>query len=290
MSFWEEITVLSVCYNSRAVIGSSLKPFLQAKEVIVVDNASGDGSVEYIKTEFPQITLIENDQNLGYGGGFNAGLAQVKTPFLFAISPDSEISIEGLEALYNAAKVFEGAALISPALKVPRQGIEIWVMGPGEMNHRLADAECDGPFCSWFSTATITLYQTEVIRKIGGFDENIFLYHEDLDLALRITKAGYSMVSMPNIIAHHINSGSAPPSARQRWRKDWNLAWGRLYVLKKHGTSGEARRKAWNLIFAKGPKAIFYALTFDRKRLVRDFAVTHGAVSFLLGKFPKRGA
>jgi N-acetylglucosaminyl-diphospho-decaprenol L-rhamnosyltransferase len=288
MSFWDEITVLSVSYNTKDIIASSLEPFLGAKEIIVVDNASQDQSVEYIKQTFPQVTLIENDLNLGYGGGFNTGLAHVKTPYLFAISPDTEITPAALEELYNALKSYEGAALVSPALEVPRQGIEMWIMGPQELGHRLSEVPCDGPFSSWFSSAAITLYRTNVIKEVGGFDENIFLYQEDLDLALRITKAGYSMVNMPNILAHHMNSGSTAPSVSQHWRKDWNLAWGSLYVLEKHGPAGAARAKAWKLIMAKAPKALFYALVLDRKRLVRDFAVTHGAVSFLLGKTPKR--
>jgi len=289
MSFWDEITILSVSYNTKEIIGSSLKPFLQAEEIIVVDNASADQSVDYIRAEFPQVTLIENKRNLGYGGGFNTGLAYVKTPYLFAISPDTEISVEALEALYHALKSYDGAALVSPALEVPRQGVEMWVMGANELSHRLCDVQCDGPFCSWFSSAAITLYRTEAIKEIGGFDENIFLYQEDLDLALRITKAGYSMINMPNILAHHMNSGSTAPSVSQHWRKDWNLAWGSLYVLEKHGAPGVARAKAWKLIGAKAPKALFYALVLDRKRLVRDFAVTHGAVSFLLGRIPKWG-
>lgn len=290
MSFWNEITVLSICYNSRNIIGSSLRPFMQAKKIIVVDNASRDDSVNFIKSEFPQITLVENSQNLGYGSAFNMGLEQVTTPYLFAISPDSKISATDLEALYNALKSYEGTALVSPALEVPRQGIEMWVMGPSELDHRLAGEDCVGPFCSWFSTAAITLYRTEALRKVGGFDDKIFLYQEDLDLALRLTKAGYSLVNMPTILAHHINSGSAPPSTRQHWRKDWNLVWGSLYVLNKHGSRQEANKKAWSLIIAKAPKALFYALTFHKKRLVRDLAVVHGAASFLFGRLPKRGA
>ena len=164
----------------------------------------------------------------------------------------------------------------------------MWIMGPGEIGHRLADVDCVGPFCSWFSSAAITLYRTDVIKKIGGFDENIFLYHEDLEMALRIHKAGYSMVNMPNIVAHHINSGSTAPSVRQHWRKDWNYWWGFFYVQKKHGKPGDSRRWAWKIIFTKAPKALFYLLTLDRKRFTRDFAGTHSAISFLFGKKPKR--
>ena len=63
MSFSNAITVLSIFFNSRDVIGSSLSPFLQAKDIIFIDNASTNGSVAYIKSEFREVTLIENDKN-----------------------------------------------------------------------------------------------------------------------------------------------------------------------------------------------------------------------------------
>lgn len=282
----DKITALAVGYNSREVLANSLSPFYGRMQIVVVDNASSDGSVAFLKQDFPDIDIIENQRNLGYGTGFNAGLARVKTPYILALSPDSEFSIEKLEQLYGFAEAFDNSAMTSPALDVPGHGNENWVMGPGELNHRKASFEGVGPFCSWFSSGALCLYRTEMLRAIGGFDENIFLYHEDLDLCLRLRRAGYSIVSIPGIAATHFNSGSAPPSVKLHWRKEWNFAWSRLYVTNKFAGRHAMLRLAFKLISIRGPKSLFYAATINRKRFVRDFSSTLGALAFLMGRRP----
>ena len=281
-----KITALAVGYNSREVLANSLSPFYGRMDIVVVDNASSDGSVAFLKKEFPDIDIVENQRNLGYGAGFNTGLARVKTPYILAFSPDSVFSVEKLEQLYGFAEKFDNAAMTCPALHVPGHGDEIWVMGPGEMNHGKASFEGDGPFCSWFSSGAVCLYRTEMLRAIGGFDENIFLYNEDLDLRMRLRRAGYGIVIIPGITATHFNSGSAPPSVKLHWRKDWNFAWGHLYVTNKFWGRRAMLGSAVKLISIRGPKSLFYALTINRKRFIRDFALTLGALAFLLGRRP----
>ena len=101
-------------------------------------------------------------------------------------------------------------------------------------------------------------------------DENIFAYTEDCDLSYRLTKIGYNLIIMPNITAHHINSGSTQTSVKQHWRKDWNFAWSTLYLLKKHRGSKRARNEGISLLLRRAPKALFYLFTFNVKRFTRD--------------------
>ncbi len=128
----DEITVLSVCYNSKSVIAKSLTPFMGANQVIVIDNASADGSADYIEKTLPSVTLIKNKTNKGYGAGVNSVLSQVKTPYLLFVTPDVELTLEGVEGLYKALIKYDDAAFVSPQLEVPRRGLENWVMGPLE--------------------------------------------------------------------------------------------------------------------------------------------------------------
>jgi len=239
-----------------------------------------------IMRDHPEVTAVLNKNNLGFGAGFNSGLNEVTTPYTLSISPDVEVELDVLHEMYEAIQSDDQIAVVAPALDVPGHGVEMWVMGPGEFNHSKADFHSDGAFCSWFSSAAVSLYRTEALRKINGFDENIFLYNEDLDLSLRLSKLKYAMVTLPHVTAHHINSGSAPPSVKLHWRKDWNFSWGHLYLVKKHIGPSVAFFKALKTIALKAPKALLYILTFDRKRTVRDGATTMGAISFLLGRKP----
>ena len=289
MACLDEITVLSVCYNSKNVIINCLAPLMGAKQVIVVDNASMDGSAEAIERALPGVTIIKNKTNKGYGGGVNTGLFEVKTPYLLIVNPDSEIALEGVERLYDALQKYEGAAIVAPQQKVPRHGLENWVMGPGEYVHRKANFKPDGDFCSWFLSGTVNLCRTKVLQDLGGFDENIFLYQEDLDLCHRITRAGHSIVCVPSIVAQHLNKQSpgGPPS-KLHWRRDWNFAWSTLYVLDKFADKPAMWKEARRILFKHGLKFLFYALALDKKRFIRDGATTAGCIAYLAGRKPKR--
>ena len=136
------------------------------------------------------------------------------------------------------------------------------------------------------STGAVWLSRTSVWRELGGFDENIFLYHEDLDFCRRASARGYAILVVPAARGGHLISQSTPPSVRIRWRKQWNIVWGHLYLERKFNGVAAARAEAWRLILKRVPRVIFYALVLRPKRFLRDLAMSHAAVSFLLGVRP----
>ena len=232
---------------------------------------------------------MRSGSNKGYGGGINSGLSEVKTPYLLIVNPDSEIALDGVEQLFAALQKYENAAFVAPQLDVPRLGLENWVMGPHEYVHKKADFKPDGDFCSWFLAGTVNLYRTKVLQDLGGFDENIFLYQEDLDLCLRITRAGYSIVCVPATVANHLNSQSAgSPSTKLHWRKDWNFSWSTLYVLGKFADRSVFWKQVCQILYIHGLKSLFYAMVLDKKRFIRDTAATFGCLAYLAGGKPKR--
>ncbi len=285
---FDDVSVVLVNYNSRAVIGQCLEQLRAAREIVIVDNASSDDSVAYIEANFPNARVIRNKHNVGFGCGINECVQHITNPYFLIVSPDVTIDAATVAALRTDLVRYPDAACIVPILKAPRDSLQTWVMGPGEFQQRNETLDAGGPFCTWFVTCAAIVFRTDAFRAIDGFDSNIFLYQEDLDLCLRIRRAGHSMIIAPHLVAGHINSGSAPPSRQLSWRKEWNFAWGTYYVIHKHVSARAARIAALKCIARRGPKALFYALIRDKKRLLRDFAWTHGALSFLLGRLPVR--
>ena len=280
----EETTVVVVNYNSIDVIGNCIEPLLGAREIIVVDNDSTDESLAMIAERFPSVRIIRTGENAGNGAGLNVGIFAAKTPYVLLIDPDAVLSPDNLQLLYQGLQDFPDAAFTAPRLFIPRHGQDLWVMGPGETMHSRTYEVPEGPFCSWFLAATVILCHTDIIQKLGGFDDNIFLYLEDLDLCMRFTEAGYSMVAIPEAVADHFNSYSASQSWRLHWRKDWNFAWSDLYMTEKFQGRSAMWKKARKIFFKRGANALFYALVFDRKRFIRDFSATHAVYAYLLGR------
>ena len=280
----DETTVVTVNYNSIDVIDECLEPLLGAKETIVVDNDSTDESLAMIEKRFPSVRIIRTGENTGNGAGLNVGIFAAKTPYVLLIDPDAILTVENLQRLHQGLQDYPDAAFTAPCLQIPRHGQDLWVMGPAETSHSVTREAPDGPFCSWFLTAAVALYRTDVIQKLGGFDENIFLYLEDLDLCMRVTQAGHSMIALPDATAYHANSHSAAKSWKLHWRKDWNFAWSHMYVTEKFEGRHAMRKQAWIMLRKRAPKAFFYALTLDRKRFVRDFSATHAVISYFMGR------
>ncbi len=282
-----DVTVICITYNSAHVVEDCLQPLSTIENIIILDNASQDDSLDRVAKIMPQATFIRNSENVGFGIGINQIMELVKTKYVLMMNPDAVISLETAAKLRDAAAQDPKVGIVAPFLYSPNRGLELTMMGPREFTHRNVDIIPEGQTTTWFLTGAVWLFSTEAMRKIGGFDEKIWVYCEDLDVCIRMAKNGYSMVILPDAQGEHLVSRAAPPTLRIRWRKEWNIVWGHLYLTRKYESEAATRNEALRLIKRHGPKTFFYALVFDSKRFMRDLAVTHAALSFLLGRTPR---
>lgn len=280
-----QITIVAVNYNSGEVIGSALAPLAEFMPIVVVDNASVDGSGKRIAADFPQARQIRNDRNAGYGRAINQGMALVETPFALHLNPDAILTPQAVLRLGRAATEAK-AAIAAPFLFKPDGRLDLSVKGPGERGQTALKPVPAGDFCTWFVTGAVWLVDTRFWRHLGGFDENIFLYNEDYDLCRRVIAAGGTILVSPEAEGQHMVSRSTKPTTRIRWRKEWNIVWSHLYLERKFDGPAAAQAEAWRLVRKHGPKALFYLLAVRPKRLLRDLAVAHAALSFLAGRGP----
>jgi N-acetylglucosaminyl-diphospho-decaprenol L-rhamnosyltransferase len=283
----DDLSIVIVNYNSAAVIKSCLGPLANIRRIIVVDNASTDDSVERVRQVCPNAEIILNSKNFGYGTAVNQGISRVKTPYVLVINPDAILKTDAVESLISIARAYENTAIVAPLLYSPKRGLELELKGPGGRGHSRTKSKPDGDFCTWFATGAVWLCNMAAWRDVGGFDENIFLYGEDLDLCKRVNDSGYTVIFCPKARGDHLVSQATAPSIKIRWRKEWNIVWSHLYLTEKY--NGPATAEAWGLLFKHGPKTLFYAMVLQPKRLMRDLAVSHAAFSFLIGGKPKRG-
>ena len=284
----DQVSVIIVTYNSGHVIESCLAPLEAIPNIFVVDNASSDDSLTRVKKIRPDARIIDNSQNHGYGTAVNQAFLRVETTYALLVNPDAVLNIEALSKLLQAMNDYPNAAIAAPYLYNPKSGLDIAGMGPHETNHGPFPVVPEGPFCTWFSTGAVWLCRVSVWREMGGFDENLFIYQEDIDFCRRLTLVGHSIVLVPEAKGMHLVSQASKPTLSIRWRKEWNIIWGHLYIKEKFENATIARREAWRLIGKHGPKVPFYLLVLDTKRVMRDMAITSGAVSYLLGRVPKR--
>ncbi len=265
-----------------------LASIARAAQVIVVDNASDDGTPTLVRRASTKAQVIANSVNRGFGNGCNQGLETVAVEFALLIGPDSTIDDASLAALVDAADRWPDAGLLGPAIIAPDGHVELSHdlglferIGAG----RRLDGNLvpEGPLCADHLSGAVLLVRMSALQEVGGFDANIFLYYEDDDLCIRMRQTGYSLILVPDARATHIGGGSSHPSLRIHWRKFWHMAWSRLYIeAKYHG-----RPAAIKMAVRPAPKflakALGYALVLNGRKGVRDAARFVGTVAWILG-------
>lgn len=285
---WLRVAVVTVTHHSAALIGHCLASVAKAAQVIVVDNASDDGTPDEARRALPTAQVIENAIGRGFGNGCNQGLGRVDVEFALLLGPDSTIDDASLAALVEAADAWPEAGLLGPSIIAPDGHVELShdmglfrriTGGKRRDGHLLPE----GPLCAEHLSGAVLLVRMSALQRVGAFDTNIFLYYEDDDLCIRMRQGGYSLILVPAALATHIGGGSSRPSLHHRWEKFWHMAWSRLYIeAKYHGRGaavGVAVRHAPKFL----AKALGYALVFNGRKSLRDAARFAGTLAWLLG-------
>ncbi|MFN2544844.1 MAG: glycosyltransferase family 2 protein [Actinomycetota bacterium] len=203
-------------------------------EVVVVDNASRDGSIERIREAHPSVTLIQNQDNRGFASAANQGIRAAVAPYLFVLNPDAEISAGTLSRLIKLAGDRPRAAAIGPlvrdsdgslypsARKVPTiaEAVGHAFLHPFDPDNRFSRAYTMADWdrqseleVSWVSGSCVLLRRA-ALEEVGLFDEGYFMYAEDADLCTRLRRAGWAVLFTPELEVTHERGVSTGNSKR----------------------------------------------------------------------------
>jgi len=255
--------------------------------VLIVDNMSRDGTPDLIRTRRPDATVIKSTTNGGYGAGMNQAIKAVDTPFALVIGPDVSVQADTIRTLLKTAEIFPDAALIAPKILNPDGSVEIGhdvaLEDRARFDRRDNEPAPEGPTCAAFLSGAAYLARTDALRKIGGFDEAIFLYYEDDDLCRRLRDAGYSLLVEPAAMVTHIGGGSVPATTTYSRLKYWHMGWSRLHYAAKHGGPDDARREFRRTAPKLFLKSLLYRIVGNRAKAGRDSARLSGMQAFLRG-------
>lgn len=199
----------------QSIYGQSYSDF----EVILVDNGSTDGSVSFVKENFPAVNILENGGNLGFAKANNQGIKISKGKYIALLNNDTVVDKDWLKNLVKAAesspdKVGMWAGKIL-SLKNPKiidsvGGLMISCDGIAKGRGRLEEdrGQYDREEEVFIPSACAALYRKELLNEVGLFDEDFFAYCEDTDLGMRARLSGWETVSVPRAIVYHYYSGT----------------------------------------------------------------------------------
>jgi len=205
------VSVVIVNYNSGTGLMDCIRSVLYSeysnKELIVVDNASDDDSVQRVEALNLKVKILRNPLNLGFSRGGNAGIARAKGEFVVIMNPDTIVDSAWLSCLVDAAERYPHAAFLQP--KILLMDDPHLLNSAGNMIHIAGFGVCRGigrsdaePFQTetevCYSSGACTLARTEALREIGLMDELFFAYGEDKDWGWRALMAGWQSIYVPS--------------------------------------------------------------------------------------------
>ena len=229
-----KLSIVILCWNDLKVITNCLRSIYSGThstefEIIVSDNGSTDGSIEFLRENFPQIRVIENGANLRFSKGNNVGIRASHGEYVLILNPDTIIHEGSLDRwmefadrhpeaggfgcrVLNADGSYQGCARPFPS--VWREWVAALYLRP--LGH-LSDVFISDKYVRWkgdterqidWQAGCCLLVRTELLRRLGGFDEQFYYYYEDLDLCHRIRDAGYLIIYTPEVTITHLGGQS----------------------------------------------------------------------------------
>ena len=214
------VSVVIINWNGKEYLACCLAS-LEAQtyrdfEIIIVDNGSTDGSVAFIRERFPEVRLICNEHNLGFARANNQGIAIARGRYVAILNNDTQVEPQWLEALVHAAETHpEIGAFASLVLfndkrdTVDSAGLTVSVLGHGIQN-LLGEgiAQVSGAREVFGVSATAALFRRALLQDVGVFDEDYFIYYEDVDLAWRARLRGWRSLLVPQAVVYHAHSAT----------------------------------------------------------------------------------
>ncbi len=257
-----DLSVVIVNYNVREFLRHALVSLRKASrglrvELIVVDNASDDGSAEMVRREFPSVRLIASRTNLGFARGNNAGLKHARGEFVLLINPDTIVQEDTLRTMVAFMRTHPDAGLAGCTILNPDGSLQLacrrsfptpWVAftkiaGLSTLfsrtrlfgQYNLTYRDPDDTYVVDAVSGAFMMIRREALEKVGGLDEQFFMYGEDLDWCYRIQQAGWLIYYVHSTKIIHYKGESTRRSGIDEGQTFYTAM--HLFVKKHHGSS-----------------------------------------------------
>lgn len=257
-----DLSVVIVNYNTAEFLRGclrALQPELVGRdsEVLVVDNGSRDGSAAMVRGEFPAVTLLENGENVGFARANNRALRQARGQHVLLLNPDTEVAPGSIGRLEQALDALPDAVAVGPKIARPDGRLDLACRrsfpSPGVALARLLGLSRIFPRSRWLGrynrtyedpdqpgeidagTAAAMAFRRDAMETVGFFDEDFFMYGEDLDLCYRLRARGGRIYYVPSAVVLHYKGEASRQQPRAMLREFHRAMW---LFYRKHYASG----------------------------------------------------
>lgn len=273
-----DVSIIIVSWNTCDLLAACLESVdkeanIPDIEVLVVDNASTDGSLAMLKREYPQVRVIANLNNLGFSKANNQGLAACRGRYALLLNSDALLTQGSLQGLLHLANEKPRAGIVGAQLLNPDGSFQashtsfpnLWqeflilsglgrrIFGRWYPSH--ASEEEKGPQIVDYVEGACLLVRREAFEDVGGLDEGYFMYAEEVDWCYTMREHGWQVWYQPVSKVIHLGGGS---SQERRTKREGDLYRSRVRFFRKHYGDGPAHLLKLQLYFMTAIKVVLY--------------------------------
>jgi len=229
-----KIAVVILNWNGQKYLEQFLPSVIQNSgnaRIVVADNASTDNSVEFVKTNYPQIEIVINSENGGFAKGYNDAFKKIDAEYYMLLNSDIEVTPNWLTPIleqmkdpqvagcqpkvksYNNKNAFEHAGASGGYLD---RNYFPFCRGRIFLSVEQDEGQYDGTTEVFWASGACLLIRSELFHKAGGFDETFFAHMEEIDLCWRLKKMNYKFMVCPQSVVYHIGGGTLPYTSPQK--------------------------------------------------------------------------
>tara|TARA_B100001121_G_scaffold308020_1_gene330945 strand:- start:530 stop:1363 length:834 start_codon:yes stop_codon:yes gene_type:complete len=266
---FDQLTIIIVTFKSEEKIYSCLNSIPNQANVIIVENSSNQNFKESIERKYPNVRCLLAGKNLGYATANNIGLEQVNTKFALILNPDTSLKEDTIKNFFVCAE------------KIP----DFWLIGPS--NNQSKNISFGENLIQEVNNLKGfgVFFNIEKFKK-KFFDENYFLYFEEIDLCANIKKKGGKIYLSKNIIIHHDSASSVNRDNALELEKNrnWHWMWSTFYFYKKHKGFTLAILLIFPKLISSIFKILFYLIAFNKDKRDIYFCRMSGILNSIFGK------
>ena len=276
MSLNKDLTIIFVSFYSKNLIEKPLKKISEDIKVYIIENSKDKIAKEQLESKYPNVSVVLPEENTGNGGGINVGLNLVKTKYALYLDVDTELDELTLQKLYNNANTIKNFSILGPSIYNFNYKNEYY----------LKKNIFDKVHSMNFMTGCALFFNMEILKKIGFFDENIFLYYEENDLYLRCLEKNQPIYLIEEAKINHLGNSATDIKFKNEIEinRNWHLMWSTFYFHKKHyGVIKAYQKTLFKLMSALIKYAYFNLIRKSNKKMIYR-ARASGIFNAILGK------
>ena len=271
-SFEKNITFVIVSFRSSHIIEKCIKSINPKIKIIIVENSNNIQVKDYLENKFLNVQVIIAKKNLGYGTGNNLGISKVDTQYAFILNPDAILEKNSLEKFYKA-QIFlkDDFTILAPNLL---NNYGYFLNSNKNINKEILEVDYVKGFAM--------LINLKKIHPKDLFDENFFLFLEEIDLCKRIKQSGGKIFVIQNSKIHHLGKQASENILNIELCRNWHWMWSLFYYNYKHFGIITAYRVAIIRFFSSIFKLFFSFVFFNKKKILIHYYRINGLFNAFL--------